>query len=225
MRLERPAEAEPLLRSLAADRTASQGAYAALELATLELERNRPAEAMKTLELGLKQFPRSQLLPALNFRAAEVLEQQNQLDAAQARFERIAGSAPMIRGPTMRIERAIRLAFARGDLAGARRLAGTFARQFPQSRLGSDVRLIEARAAAQQGKHDEAVAILKSLVAPPGDADKKAAAAIPPALMQAARYELALCLTGPSDSPRLPIRFSPVWPAREVARSPRTLSS
>ena len=48
----------------------------------------------------------------------------------------------------------------RGDLAGARRLAGTFAARFPQSQLKAEIRLIEARAAAQEGKHDEAVEIL-----------------------------------------------------------------
>ena len=63
---------------------------------------------------------------------------------------------------------------------------------FPRAHLKAEVRLIEARAAAQEGKHDEAVAILKSLIAPPANATKKAAAALPTALTQAARYELAL---------------------------------
>ena len=88
------AEAEPLLRSLAAEGAASQGAFAALELATIELERNHPDEAMNTLELGLKRFPDSPLLPALHFRAAEVLEKQDHLEEAQARFEQMAESAP-----------------------------------------------------------------------------------------------------------------------------------
>ena len=42
VRLERGGEAEPLLRSLATDASATQGARAALELATIELERQPP---------------------------------------------------------------------------------------------------------------------------------------------------------------------------------------
>ena len=63
--------ANRLLRSLA---TASipQGARAALELATIELERNEPDAAMTTLEAALKRFPESPLVPALHYRAAEV---------------------------------------------------------------------------------------------------------------------------------------------------------
>ena len=192
VRLERQAEAEVLLRSLATDEVGAQGARAALELATLEVERNHLNEAMTTLELGLKRFPASPLLPALHFRAAEVLDKQNRLEEAQARFERIADSSPNDPWADDALERAAQAALDRGDLAGARRLAGTFGARFPQSNLKSEVRLIEARAAAQEGKHDEAVAMLKSLVDPPADATKKAAAALPPGLIQAARYELAL---------------------------------
>ncbi len=149
---------------------------------------------MTTLELGLKRFPKSPLLPALNFRVAEVLEKQNHLEDAQARYERMAESSPNDPWADDALERAARAALDRGDSAGARRLAGTFATRFPQSNLKADVRLIEARAAAQDGKHDEAVAILKSLIAPTTDADatNKPAAALPPGLSQAARYELAL---------------------------------
>ena len=196
VRLERQAEAEPLLKSLANEGDASQGARAALELATLELERNHPDAAMATLELGLKRFPESPLLPALHFRVAEVLEKQNHLEEAQSRFEGMAESAPNDPWADDALERAAQVALDRGDLAGARRLAGTFPTRFPQSNLKPDVRLIEARAAAQQGKHGEAVAVLKSLTAPPAAADadttKKPATSLPPAVIQAARYELAL---------------------------------
>lgn len=191
-RLERPAEAEPLLKSLAAEGSASQAARAALELATLELEQHHLDEAMTTLELGLKRFPESPLVPALHFRAAEVLEKQNHLEEAQARYERVAGSSPNDPWADDALERAARLALDRGDPIAARRLASSFASRFPQSHLRLEVRLIEARAAAREGKHDEAVAILKSLVAPVPDAAKKPAPTLPLALNQAARYELAL---------------------------------
>ena len=95
VRLERDAGG----RSALADRwrptePPAQGARAALELATIELERNQPDAAMTTLESGLKRFPESPLLPAMHFRAAEVLQKQNRLEEAQARFERVVESNP-----------------------------------------------------------------------------------------------------------------------------------
>ena len=56
-------------------RSAAHGARAALELATIELERNQPDAALATLESALKRFPQSPLLPAMHFRMAEVLRE------------------------------------------------------------------------------------------------------------------------------------------------------
>ena len=165
-----PAEAEPLLKSLAAEGAAPQGARAALELATIELERNQPDAAMTTLESGLKRFPESPLLPAMHFRAAEVLQKQNHLEEAQARFERVVESNPNDPWADDAQERAAQVGPGPGRPGGGP-APGRYVRgRFPQSPLKPEVRLIEARAAAQQGKHDEAVAMLKSLVAPPADA-------------------------------------------------------
>ena len=180
------------MRPLAAEGTVPQGARAVLELATIDLERNQLDGAMTMLESGLKRFPDSPLLPAMHFRAAEVLQKQNRLEEAQARFERVVASYPNDPWADDAQQRAAQAALDRGDLAGARRLAGTFMTTFPKSPLEPEVRLIEARAAAQQGKHDEAVAMLKLLVAPPTAAAGKPAPALTPALNQAARYELAL---------------------------------
>ena len=192
VRLERTAEAERLLRPLAAAGTIPQGARAVLELATIELERNQPNAALTTLESGLKRFPESPLMPAMHFRAAEVLVKQNRLEEAQARFERVVESKPNDPWADDAQQRAAQAALDRNDLAGARRLAGSFAAKFAQSPLKPEVRLIEARAAARQGKHDEAVAILKALVDSPANATRKPASTLTPALDQAARYELAL---------------------------------
>jgi cellulose synthase operon protein C len=192
LRLERTAEAERLLRPLAAEATVPQGARAALELATIELERNQPEAALTTLESGLKRFPEAPLIPAMHYRAAEVLLKQNRLAEAQARFERVVESNPNDPWADDAQHRAAQAALERGDLAGARRLAGSFVAKFPQSPLKPELRLIEARAAARQGKHEEAVAMLKSLVEPAAGPTQKAAPALTPALDQAARYELAL---------------------------------
>ena len=79
---------------------------------------------MTTLELGLKRFPDSPLLPAMHFRAAEVLQKQNRLEEAQARFERVVESNPNDPWADDAQQRAAEAALDRGDLAGARRLAG-----------------------------------------------------------------------------------------------------
>jgi cellulose synthase operon protein C len=191
-RLARTAEAEKLLKPLAADGSVSQGSRAALELATIEVERNHPDAALSLLESSLKRFPDSPLLPALHFRAAEVLQKQNRLEEAQARFERVVESNPNDPWADDAQQRAAEAALDRGDLAGARRLAGTFGTMFPKSPLNPEVRLIESRAAAKQGKHQEAVAMLKLLLGPPADAASKPVPVLTPALNQAARYELAL---------------------------------
>jgi cellulose synthase operon protein C len=192
LRLERGAEAEPLLQALANDAPAPAGARAALELATIELERKQPDKARSTLESALKRFPDSPLLPALHFRVAEVLEQQNHLEEAQARFERVVEANPNDPWADDALDRAAQTALDRGDLKGARRLAGSFAARFPQSPLRFEVRLIEARAVAHDGKHEDAVAILKSLIDPAARGTKQPAPALSPALEQGARYELAL---------------------------------
>ena len=90
------------------------------------------------------------------------------------------------------LEHAAQTALDRGDLASARRLAGNFVTRFPQSPLNPEVRLIEARAAAREGKHDEAVTISKALLDQPADPKSQAPAATLPAIIPAARYELAL---------------------------------
>ncbi len=188
IRLDRTAEAEPILRTLASDAANPAGARAALELATIELERNEPGVARTMLESAMKLFPESPLMPAMHFRVAEVLQKQNRLEESQARFERVVEANPNDPWADDAQQRAAQVALDRGDAKGARRLAGTFAARFPKSPLQADVRLIEARAATLEGKHDEAVAMLKSLV----DASKNPGGSLSPAAKQSARYELAL---------------------------------
>ena len=147
VRLERTAEAERLLRPLAAERTILQGARAVLELATIEPRAaisNGQRRADHARSRALKRFPESPLMPAMHFRAAEVLVKQNRLEEAQARFERVVESKPNDPWADDAQQRAAQAALDRGDLAGARRLAGSFAAKFAQSPLNPEVRLIEA---------------------------------------------------------------------------------
>ena len=119
-------------------RPVPRGARAALELATIELERNQPDAAMTTLESALKRFPDSPLLPAMHFRLAEVLEQQNRLEEAQARFERVVDANPNDPWADDALERAAQVALDRGDLArGSARWPGDSRPGFPRARSRS----------------------------------------------------------------------------------------
>ncbi len=144
VRMGRPAEAEPVLKSLASDATSASAAFATLELATIELERNDAPGARRTLESALKRFPKSPLVPAMQFRIAEALQKQNLLNEAQARFEQMAAAFPDDPWADDALQRAAQIALDRGDSLAARRLAGEFATRFGKSSLRLDVRLIEA---------------------------------------------------------------------------------
>ena len=60
-RLRRSAEAEVLLKKLTGLPAEALGVQAALELATIELEQNHPADALATLEAAAKNSPQSRL--------------------------------------------------------------------------------------------------------------------------------------------------------------------
>ncbi len=192
--LGRESEAEALWRAMASDPAEPMGADAALELATIELKHHRPPAALSTLEGAIRRFPRSALLPALQFRSAEALRRLGRLAEAEARFLRVAADFPNDSWADEAMQRAAQTALDRGDPAAARRLAGRFAGRFPRSPLRPDVRLIEARATAMAGDHRAAAALLESLVTPaqPGAASERSLPAVSPAVRQSARYELAL---------------------------------
>ncbi len=79
-----------------------------------------------------------------------------------------------------------------GEPAEARRLADAFLAKFPESPLRGDVRLTLARAAATEGKPDEAIAILESLLGLKAGASKSPATTLAAAAVPIAQYELAL---------------------------------
>jgi len=195
VRLDRSGEAETLLQALAGNASEPLGPRAALELATVQLEHSHPEAALTTLDEAMKRFPKSTLAPALLFRSAEALQKRNRLAEAEARFLRVVQADPQDPWADDALQRAAQSALDRGDPATARRLADSFAGQFPRSPLRAEVRLIEARAAALAGNPKEAVAILESLLDPRVDNSKvkgPAPSPPPPALAQAARYDLAL---------------------------------
>ena len=144
----------------------------------------------------------------MQFRSAEALQKQKRLAEAEARFLKVAEEFPDDAWADDAMLRAAQSALERGDFTTARRLARTFSARFRQSELRIEARLLEARALSASGQAADAVAIFESLVAPSAGSQeaggspkagaanagsKKAEArALPTALAQSARYDLAL---------------------------------
>jgi TolA-binding protein len=194
LQLDRAGEAEPLLRSLAAEGPAALAAQAGFELGGAQLARGRPAEALATLDETFKRSPQSPLAAALLFRSAEAVLKLGQAETdasararreadARARFLKAAETDPEDPWADDALLRAARLALEGRDQETARRLAGGFASRFPKSPLRADARLIEARAALGLGQAKEAIAILTASLA-----DDKPS----PEAAQAERYYLGL---------------------------------
>ena len=166
-RLGRGEEAEALLKRLVGDPAAPLSAHAALELATIELERNQPGEALAILETATQNSPRSPLISALQFRSAEALRKLKRLPEAEAMFLRVVEVDPNDAWADDALQRAAQTALDRGDATTARKLAGQFASRFPRSSLRADVGLIEARAATMAGDHRAASSLLETLLKSP----------------------------------------------------------
>jgi cellulose synthase operon protein C len=183
-----------LLQTMAADPASPLAPQAALELATIELERDRPQSALSALNTNLERGPRSPLRPALLFRSAEALRKLNRLDEAQAQFLRVVETAADDPWADDALHRAAATALDRKDAGAARHLAAQLAAKYPGSPLRGEARLIEARAAAMAGDHQTAASLLEALLRPPDMDGKPIVVPLPlsPAVLQDARYELAL---------------------------------
>ncbi len=207
--LGRTDDAARLLAGLAADAAGSQAPQAALELATIEMQRHRPEAALAAVEAALKGNRRSPAGPALLFRSAEALRELHRPDEAEARFLQVAETAPDDPWADDALDRAAASALGRKDAAAARRIAARLAARYPSSPLKGDARLIEARAAAMAGEPKAAVEILERLLgmagagAAAGEAEKSS---LSPAAARDARYELALAYRAvgrPADAEKL----------------------
>lgn len=191
LRLSRLDDAAALLQPLAADPAQPLSIDAALNLAVVDLRRDRAAEALKTLDGALDRAGASPLVPALLFRSAEALRALDRKDEARARFLKVAETDPTDPWADDAWREAARLAMESGDNAEAAKLAAAFVEKFPASPLGPDVRLMQGRAAMAQGDPKAAIQALEPLVATKaeqGGAKSDASAE----LIEKARYELAL---------------------------------
>jgi cellulose synthase operon protein C len=200
--LKRPDEAEILLTALADDASEPLGARAALELATIQLERGRHEAALKDIDDAMKRFPKSPLLPAMEFRSAEALQKLNRLAEAEARFLHLLDVSPNDPLADDAMERAARCALDRGDPAKARRLAVAFATRFPHSTRGAEIRVLEARAASSEGRPKDAVAILESLLGADNASAKNPHSTLTLTVASAAGFELALAYRATGQNAR-----------------------
>jgi TolA-binding protein len=210
-RLGRVDEAGRVLKELTADPANPLAPQASLELATIELEHDRAEAALAAVAAILERGGRSPLRPALLFRSAEALRKLKRLDEAQARFLQVVETAPDDPWADDALHRAAGTALDRKDAATARRLAAELVAKYPASPLRGEARLIEARAAAMAGDHRAAAGLLERLLEPAGAAAGRTAPPLSPAVVQDARYELALAyreLRRPADAEKLLARLA-----------------
>jgi TolA-binding protein len=193
--LNRGEEAEKLLEPLAADANQLVATQASLALATLRIERLKPAAALTVLNEAITRFPSSPLMPALLFRSAEALAKQNQRGKARERFLKVADLEPRDLLAADAVLRAAQLALEDGDLAAARELSRSFRERFADSKLEPDMRLIEARSLLAQRHPKDAAQLLEALLGinqAPSATGKTPASLLSPDAAAAARYDLAV---------------------------------
>ena len=226
-RLNRPADAEKLLKPLVKDGAEALAPQAALALATLELELGRADMALSILGDATRRFPQSPLIPAFLFRSAEALVKQNQRDEARKRFLKIVETYPTDPWADEALARSAQLALDAGDHSAALSQAGTFLERFPNSKFTADVQLIEARAllaAGQAGKASARLEVLLELGKESKTRAKPAASQLAPAAL-ARRAMTWQWLTGPRARRQRPTPCSPVSQVPQKSHSAQTLNS
>lgn len=186
MRLARLDEAADLLVPLAADPADPASIEASLDAASVDLRRERPADALKTLDAAMTRAGKSPLAPALAYRSAEALRALGRDAEARARFDKVASDFPADPWADDALLEAARLAQKAGDHDAAAESARRLAEGHPDSKLAPDALLVLGKAEAAAGRADAAVAALEQIV---GDGSKPPAAS--PEVVDAARYELA----------------------------------
>ncbi len=185
-RLDRLDEAADLLGPIAADAAEPTSIEAALELGGVDLKRDRPEDALKTLDAALARSGDSRWAPALSFRSAEALRALGGDADARARFLKLATDRPDDPWADDAALEAARLALKAGDHDAAADAAAKLIDRRPESKLAPAALLVLGKAENAAGRRDAAIAALEKLL---GDGTKPPDAA--PAVVDAARYELA----------------------------------
>ncbi|MEO6811731.1 MAG: tetratricopeptide repeat protein, partial [Isosphaeraceae bacterium] len=165
LKLDRRDEGEAVLKTLAANAPANLAAQAAYALGGSLLERGKAAEAREVWDDALTRFAGSSLVPMLLYRSAQALELEQKPDEARARYKKLADESPKDLWADDALLRAATLALDGGALAETRTLAARLASQYPKSRLLAEARVLDARAALAEGKANEAIQELTSVLA------------------------------------------------------------
>ncbi len=163
IKLDRRAEAEPILRQLSEDTNPAIAGPAVYALGTLLRTSKRAVEAAKLLGEAVTKYENTPLRPMLQYGAGEALLSSGQRDQARELMV-LAYKAPAT-DPwgAAALVRAAELTLDSKKSADARTLASSFPELFPQSPLKSDARLIEARAALDLGEPKTAIRLLESI--------------------------------------------------------------
>ncbi|WP_337176351.1 tetratricopeptide repeat protein [Paludisphaera sp.] len=185
-RLDRLDEAAELLAPIAADPAEQASVEAGLELAGIDLRRDRPEDALRTLEAVLPRAGGSALGPALLYRSAEALRALGRDEDARARFLKLATDHPADPWADDALLEAARLAEKAGDHDAAADAARKVIEADAGGKLVPAALLTLGKSEAAVGRHDAAVAALEKLI---GDGSRPPDAA--PEVVDAARYELA----------------------------------
>jgi TolA-binding protein len=163
-RLGRNDEAEQLLRPLAAadSALAPQAAY---DLGVALAQRGQAEAATATWDAAIKRFPRSNMVPALHYKRAELRATKGQIVEAREEFLSVAHDFPKDPWAGNALLRAAELALRAKDSANARALATEFATRYPTHTLLPDAHLIEAQASLALGRPKDAIPVLTRLLA------------------------------------------------------------
>jgi TolA-binding protein len=196
-RLDRLDAAAELLAPIAADPAEPAAIEAGLDVASVDLRRDRPENALKALDAALARAGGSPLVPALLFRSAEALRALGRDAEARARFLKLATDHPTDPWADDSLLEAARLAQKAGDHDAATDAARKLIDGRAESNLLPAALLILGKSEAAAGRHDAAIAALEKLL---GDGSKPPEAA--PEVVDAARYELAAAYRAVGEADR-----------------------
>jgi TolA-binding protein len=163
--LNRANEAEPALRGLLSDPSASKliRTQAALSLGAHLAKTGEPAQALVIWETALPEAPEN-LAPALLYHSAEVLEATESKSKALIRFQSIAEKYPADVWADEALLNAARIALELSDPSRALALCRQLNTRYPESTLAHDARLIEGRAAQLSGNDNQAISSFEALL-------------------------------------------------------------
>ncbi len=181
-------EAEAALAAIPASSPLT--ADARYQLGMIQLQRQAPAEAVRSFEAAIAANDKHPRLAELSLAIAQHLVQSGKADEARPWFERAASASPTNDQAELALLGLIETAVANGDQPALIAAANRFVRQYPQHPQRITAELHLARDLLAANKTAEAIQLLEPPLARPADATAKNSAAARDRL--SAQYLLAL---------------------------------